>query len=55
MTEIGIKDNNNGIYEIAGFVDSQNSYGAMLRTKYLTVMRYIGNETWVCDELHFID
>ena len=32
--------NNNGIFEISGFVNSQNSYGAMIATDFTVKARY---------------
>jgi len=35
-----IVDNGNGDHSIIGFVDSQNSFGANIRTKYHIVLKY---------------
>jgi hypothetical protein len=33
-------------YKVFSYVDSQNSFGAMLRTKYLCIVQYIGDDNW---------
>jgi hypothetical protein len=33
-------------YQVLSYVDSQNSFGAMLRTKYLCEVQYVENDRW---------
>lgn len=40
-------------YEIKAYVDSQNGFGAMIRTHYTCNMKYKGNNTWGCENLEF--
>ena len=55
MRNIGIQHNDNGSYTIAAYVDSQNSFGAMIRTRYLCTVRNTHGSSWVCDELRFLN
>lgn len=36
-------------YKVAGYVDSQNSFGAMLRSNFVVIMRKDGDK-WFCSE-----
>ena len=46
-----IYDGDNG-YTITSFVDSQNSFGALLRTQYVAQMRYIpSTEKWRLEDI----
>lgn len=36
----------NSLYAVRGFVDSQNGFGAMIRTQYSCQMQYLGNDRW---------
>ena len=40
-----------GRYKIASYVDSQNSFGAKLRSSFSCVVRYEGNDAWVLEWL----
>jgi hypothetical protein len=40
-------------YEITSWVDSQNSYGAQIRTEFQIVVKYAGNHQWQLVSLHF--
>ena len=33
-------------YRATGYVDAQNSFGAMVRTYYVVEMKYMGNDHW---------
>jgi RNA polymerase subunit RPABC4/transcription elongation factor Spt4 len=50
--EITISGSGTGPWKIYGYVDSQNSYGAMLRQKYECVLHYEGT-TVKLDKLDF--
>jgi hypothetical protein len=39
-----IRDVGNNVFEIRSYVDSQNSFGAMIRTDYFCKIQYIGSE-----------
>jgi hypothetical protein len=39
-----------GVYSVSSFVDSQNSFGAKLRTRYRCTLQDKGNEKW-----HLVD
>ncbi len=52
----------NGIYSISSWVDSENSYGAMIRSQWSAKAHYIGGDTedeigtganWIIDEFIF--
>jgi len=38
-------------YQVNGYVDSQNKYGALLRSNYVCQVRDNGDETWSCLKL----
>lgn len=40
---------------ISSYVDSQNRFGALVRTKYRAKMQYIGNNQWKILDLNFSD
>jgi len=41
------------IYDIVGYVDSQNSFGAMIRTKFSGTIQDIGDDYWKLINLAF--
>lgn len=41
VTQIG-----NNQFVVNSYVDSQNSFGAMIRTKYSMTLKYLGNDNW---------
>lgn len=41
-------------HTIASYVDAQNGFGAMLRTRYEATVRYKGNGTWVLEKGRFL-
>ena len=43
------------IYTVFTYVDSQNGFGAMLRTYYYTELKYIGSEKWKLIDLEIYD
>lgn len=52
----------NGVYSISSWVDSENSFGAMIRSQWSVKARYIGGDTedeigtganWIIDEFIF--
>ena len=40
---------------INSYVDSQNSFGAMLRTKYVCQITLTGNESYTCDSVNLLE
>ncbi len=36
----------NQMWRCSGWVDSQNSFGAMIRTRFVAVVKTTGNDTW---------
>jgi len=58
-----IRDMGNNVFEIRSYVDSQNSFGATIRTNFFCKVQYIGTPTddeslphnWQLLELKFID
>ncbi len=48
-----IEDLGDGRYTIRAWVDSQNGFGAMIRTNYICTVKYIGNDKWQCENLEF--
>jgi len=40
-------------YQVVAHVDSQNSFGAMIRTRFNCVLKYIGDDKWTLEKLEF--
>lgn len=40
---------------ISSYVDSQNRFGAMLRTYYIAEVKYLGNDKWQLLDLEFYE
>lgn len=40
-------------YQVKAWVDAHNSFGAMIRTHYTCVLKYVGNDQWQCESLIF--
>jgi hypothetical protein len=36
----------NEVWIVTGYVDSQNAFGAMLRSPYTCTVKYVGKDTW---------
>ena len=53
LDEVAVRKNADGTYQVSGFVDSQNSYGAMLRTHFSYRVEK-KNGKWNCLET-FVD
>lgn len=45
-----ISDLGEGRYRITSYVDSQNSFGALIRTNYVCTVKYAGENKWVLEE-----
>ncbi|MCW8811019.1 MAG: hypothetical protein OQJ93_01955 [Ignavibacteriaceae bacterium] len=42
-------------YIVKGYVDSQNSFGAMIRTRYICTVRHKYDSTWELVDLQFLE
>lgn len=42
---------NGGVWTVRSYVDAQNAFGAMLRSDYVVVTRYNGNDNWSLVEI----
>lgn len=40
----------NGLYQVESYVDSQNSFGAMVRSEWMVNMRLVGDK-WILDKM----
>ena len=49
-----VVNGNNGHYSVSGFVDSQNSYGAFIRSNYTYNVKKDSNGKWKCTD-NFVD
>lgn len=47
--------NGDGVYTVRSYVDSENSFGATIRTKFTAKVRENGDETWSLLSLEFHD
>ncbi|MGC9996658.1 MAG: zinc ribbon domain-containing protein [Terriglobia bacterium] len=50
-----VRDHGSGKYSAVGWVDSQNSFGAMLRTEYICTATDEGNDQWSFEPLAIND
>lgn len=51
---VGVSRYQDGKYVVTGYVDSQNSFGAMLRTGYVCTINYVGNGNYELSEFVFL-
>ena len=42
-------------YEIHSYVDSQNSFGALIRTYFVAVVQQVADDQWSVESLEFLD
>ena len=42
-------------YRVAAYVDSQNSFGALLRADYTAVVKYVGDRRWTVRDVRILD
>lgn len=49
-----VKDLGSGLYEVDSYVDSQNSFGATVRTRFVGTIRK-GENKWYLESLDFIE
>jgi len=52
---ISIKFLGDNTYSVSGYVDSQNSFGALIRTDYYCKVKYNGNDNWSLLDIKFYD
>lgn len=38
-------------HEVSGYVDSQNGFGALIRTSFVATVRSTGNDKWVLENI----
>lgn len=38
-------------WSVSGYVDSQNGFGALIRSNFVCQLSYLGNGRWILDEL----
>jgi hypothetical protein len=46
-----VKSLGGGRYLVNAYVDSQNSFGAQLRSNFTATLRHAGGDSWVCEYL----
>jgi len=46
-----IDDLGEGRYKVTSYVDSQNGFGALVRTNYVCTLKYVGNDKWQLENL----
>jgi hypothetical protein len=46
-----VEDLGNGVYKVRGYVDSQNSFGAKLRSDFYVKLHWVKDLTWQSDQL----
>jgi len=50
-----VTDLGKGRYLVKGWVDSQNRFGAELRSNFTCTLTYLGNDQWQCEWLHILE
>lgn len=53
MSQSTISDLGNGRWRVVAWVDSENGFGAMIRSGYTAELRWTGGDDWVLDSLEF--
>lgn len=48
-------DLGDGRYQVRAHVDAENSFGAMLRTRFVCTVQWVSGETWHLESLEFPD
>ena len=46
-----VTDLGQGRYSVRGWVDSQNKFGAKLRSNFTCTLKYVGNDNWRCESI----
>ena len=55
LAEVGVVHNGGGRYSVAGWVDSQNSFGALIRTRFVCDLHHESGNTWRLDSLQGVE
>lgn len=42
-----------GRFRCTGWVDSENSFGAKIRTRFSCIVKYVGNDKWQLEHINF--
>ena len=50
-----VKEAENHKYEIQSYVDAQNSFGALIRTKYIGEIEQVDDKNWQLNSLHLLE
>ena len=50
-----VTDLGEGRYLVRGWDDSQNRFGANLRSGFTCALRYVGDDQWQCESLHILE
>ena len=40
-------------YKVKGWVDAENAFGANIRTNFLCILQYLGDDRWRCEKIEF--
>jgi hypothetical protein len=46
-----VTDLGNQIFQVAAYVDAENSFGAKIRSKFICKVKYVGNDNWVLRDI----
>jgi hypothetical protein len=46
-----VSDQGGGVFTVRAYVDAQNSFGAMVRTRFTARVKYLGNHRWQLEDL----
>lgn len=49
-----VRDLGDGVYEVRGYVDAQNGFGATIRNRYYCKLRYAGNDKWIAEKVELL-
>ena len=52
---VKVEHQGEGKYYVRAYVDSQNGFGAMLRTKYMAEVEYLGSDEWQLKDLQIVE
>jgi hypothetical protein len=50
-----VTDLGGGSFRVRAWVDSQNVFGAKLRTRFLCELKFVGNDRWQLTSLEFLE
>jgi hypothetical protein len=50
-----ITDLGNGAYRVVAFVDSENGFGAKIRTRFVCTVKHVGGDNWILKGIRFSD